>query len=98
MNRCSNMPNVSDKQELVGSCAETAQALFDWAWIKNGQDLAAWNYRYISAWAIPQICRSYAADPESSAKRLRQALGLLDLAGFPVDCVYAICSNVAALI
>jgi len=92
------MPNVSDKEELMRSCAATAQALFDWAWIKDAQDLAAWNYRYISAWAIPQICRSYGADPESSAQRLRKALGLLDVPGFPVDCVYAICSNVAALI
>ena len=92
------MPNVSDKQELVRSSAAIAQALFDWAWIKNGEDLAAWNYRYISAWAIPQICRSYAADPEASAQRLRQVLGLLEVAGFPVDAVYAICSNVGALI
>ncbi len=60
--------------------------------------MAAWNYRYISAWAIPQLCRSYAIDPESSRRRLRQALGLLDHAGFPVDSVYAICSNIAALI
>ncbi len=92
------MPNAPDKQDLVRSCAGTAQALFDWAWIKDGQDLAGWNYRYISAWAIPQICRSYAADAESSRQRLRQALGLLDRAGFPVDCVYAVCSNIAALI
>jgi hypothetical protein len=92
------MPSDSNKQNILRHSAETAQALFDWAWIKDGEDIAAWNYRYLSAWAIPQICRSYAADPEASRRRLRQALGLLDHAGFPVNCVYAICSNIAALI
>jgi hypothetical protein len=92
------MPNASDKQNTIRHCATIAQALFDWAWIKDGQDLATWNYRYLSSWAIPQICRSFAADPDRSRTRLRQVLGLLDRPGFPIDCVYAMCSNVAALI
>jgi hypothetical protein len=83
---------------MIWHSAGIAHALFDWAWIKDGEDIAAWNYRYVSAWAIPQICRSYTADPESSRRRLREVLGLLDQPGFPVDCVHAICSNIGAVI
>jgi hypothetical protein len=92
------MSNGSDIQKIIRDCAITAQALFDWAWIKEGQDMATWNYRYLSSWAIPQICRSYTADPESARRRLQQVLGLINHAGFPIDCVYAVCSNVAPVI
>ena len=75
MNRHFAMPNLRHKDAIMNDCAWIAQALFDWAWIKEGQPFENWNYRYLSSWAIPQICRSFSGDSRHRARASAKCWG-----------------------
>ena len=84
--------------DVVGTCNIVARALLTWCWEKRQYDGKDWNYRIASAWAIPQICRSYGAAIEESRAAIQQVLSLINEPDFPIDLVYAVCSNIEPVV